>query len=256
MTYISNTEYITEVARGNVAGASLVTKFGRGDVGNTLVPITLSGTYQMPTTAQTIEIVSDSDEDYASGAGAREVTVIGLGADWTEVIQTVIPNKAAPVTLGTDLIRLYRMYVSLSGTYATMSTGSHAGTLTVQNSGAGVVWGILDVNSYAHGQSLIGAYTIPAGKVGWIVSQDIAVDSSKTIDILMFHRLNADDVTSPYTGTMRIVDEHIGVVGSHPSPSVAPFGPFLGPCDISYLGKVTSGTSPASVSFQVLLYDI
>ena len=77
MTYISNTDYLTEVARGNVAGASLVSKFGRGEVGGTFSALTLSGEYQMPTTAQILEIVSDSDDDYASGSGAQEVTVSG-----------------------------------------------------------------------------------------------------------------------------------------------------------------------------------
>ena len=118
MTYIRERDWYTEVAKGNVPGHSLVHKFGATDAGTTMAPVTVSGFYRVPTAATALEFVSDDANDDAAGTGAREVTVVGLDENWAEVTQTVVTDGLTPVALGTDLIRLYRWYVSSSGTYA------------------------------------------------------------------------------------------------------------------------------------------
>lgn len=85
-------EFYLEVAKGNVAKHSLVHKFGAGDVGTTLVPITQSGTYQTPTTAQALEFVSDNVNDTSAGTGAIRVIEHEVGITGNIVLRTTAPK--------------------------------------------------------------------------------------------------------------------------------------------------------------------
>lgn len=255
MTYFGLRDYLIEVARGNVAGAAIVHKFGEHSVGTTLVPVCEGGVYQTPTTATALEFLSSDANDTSAGTGAREVTVIGLDSSWNEVSQTVTTNGTSAVALGTNLIRLYRWYVSSSGTYATSSSGSHAGTLTVRVSGAGATWSTIGTSPFAEGQSQIGAYTVPTGKTAYLLSDQVDVDTSKTIDAVFFQRPNADDVATPFSGAMRVVAKYIGVSGHQPHIYSTPKGPFVGPCDIGFMAKHASSTGDVSVDFELLIID-
>ena len=101
--------------------------------------------------------------------------------------------------MSTNLIRLYRWYVSSSGTYATQSAGSHVGDLTIRASGAGAIWSTIPNTPFPSGQSEVGCYTIPTGYTGYLLTKNIFTDTSKTADIFFFKRENADDVSAPYS---------------------------------------------------------
>ena len=123
------------LTRGLVDGAKVVHKFGAADaVGGTLVPISSSKTYQMPMTAQALEILSDDVNDNGTtsplGSGALTVEVIGI-ADWNagEVTELVTLDGTSVVALSTLFLRVYRIKVITSGTYATDSIGSHDSTI-------------------------------------------------------------------------------------------------------------------------------
>lgn len=254
-SYISNTDFLVEVAKGNVSGHSIVHKFGEASVGTSLVPVCESGFYRTPTAATELEFLSDSANDTSAGSGAREVTVLGLNASWAEVSQTVTTNGTTPVTLTTDLVRLYRWYVTSTGTYATQSAGSHAGTMTIRESGGGDTWSVIGTSPFTEGQSEIGAYTIPTAVTGYVLSQTLIVDSTKAVDAIFFQRPNADDVSSPYSGAMRLINKFIGVTGEVIIKPRSPVGPFVGPCDIGFMAKVGSSTGDVSVDFELLLVD-
>ena len=146
-------EWYFEVTQGLIPKYSVVHKFGAGSVGTTVGPIAQSGTYQTPTTAQALEFVSDNANDTSAGTGARELTIVGLDSNWVEVSQTLVTNGTTAVALTTNLIRLYRWFVSSSGTYATEATSTHAGTLTIQASGGGTVWSNIGVTPFPASQS-------------------------------------------------------------------------------------------------------
>lgn len=247
--------FYLEVSKGKIDGHILVHKFGAGAVTTTLAPVSQLNKYQTPTTAVALEVVSDDAQDNASGTGAREITIIGLDENWNEVTQTVVPTGVTPVALDTNLIRMYRWYVSSSGTYATQTAGSHAGNLTIQVSGAGATWDTIPITPFPVGQSQIGAYTIPIGKTGYLVGKLVFTDTAKVADVYMFQRNNADDVTAPYTGTMRLIEREVGVAGGFDHHFEAPKNGFVGPCDIGFLAKVTSGTAEMSVEFELLVVD-
>lgn len=253
MTYITNKDFLIEVAKGNVPKHSIVSKFGAGNLTTTLLPVSQDSTYPTPTTAVSLEFVSSSANDTSAGTGAREVTVIGLDANWAEQTVTVTTNGTTAVALTGTWLRLYRWYVSQSGTYATESAGSHAGTLTLRVAGAGATWSTITTTPFPAGQSQIGAYTIPIGYTAYLLSKNMFVDSAKSADLYFFQRTLANDVTSPYTGIMRIFQREVGVSGGYELITPSPKGPFVGPCDIGFMGKISSGTADCSVEFQLLL---
>jgi hypothetical protein len=255
MTFIPSKEFLIQVAAGDIAGHSIVHKFGEASVGTTLQPVTESGFYRTPTTATALEFVSSDANDTSAGTGAREVTVVGLDASWNEVSQTVTTNGTSAVALSTNLIRLYRWFVSSSGTYADASTGSHAGTMTIRESGGGATWSTIGLAPFAEGQSEIACYTIPAGKTGYILTLDVVADSNKRVDAVFFQRPNADDVSAPYSGTLRVVNKFLQVQGEVSLRPQAPIGPFVGPCDIGFMAEVTSGTGDIEADFELILID-
>ena len=249
-------DFHLEVGRSVVTGYTALHKYGaNGAVSTSLVPITALGVYQMPTTAQALEFVSSNANDTAAGSGAREVTVIGLNSSWAEVTQTVTTNGTVAVALSTNLIRLYRWYVSSSGTYATTSTGSHVGTLTIRAAGGGATWDSLSITPYPTGQSQIACYTIPTGKTGYLLSTASFVDSTRAIDVYLFIRAGADDVASPYSGAMRVQKNWQGLTGQVSETEVIPRGPFVGPCDVVFMGVTSAGTGTISVEFDMVLVN-
>lgn len=242
-----------EVKTGNITGHAIVSKFGSADVGTSIVPIATGLVYQTPIAATALEFVSSSGNDSSAGTGAQEITITGLDSSWLEVTQTIETNGVTAVALPTNLIRLTRWYVSRSGTYATQSAGSHAGNMTIRVSGAGATWALIDAAPFPFGQSQIGCYTIPAGKTGYVVSKNFFSDSTKNVDLYFFHRPNANDVTAPFTGAMRVVEREVGSSGGFGPQWKAGKGPFVGPCDIGFMGVISVGTANIAVEFEILL---
>ncbi len=245
-------KFLIEVAKGNVPGHSIVHKFGKATVGTTLVPITNSLVYQMPTTAISLEFVSDDADDTSAGTGARQVTIQGLDTNWELVTQTVATNGLTPVALTTDLRRLFRWYVSESGTYANATANSHDGTLTLRVASAGATWSTIGVLPRPVGQSQIACYTVPDGFRAYVYTHEIRVDSTKSADISMFVRNGADDVTTPFSA-LRLAANFIGVSGIAQSDTNSPRDGFAAPADIVFMGKISTGTADVVVDFEILL---
>ena len=249
-----NSQFLIEVAKGNVPGHSIVHKFGHAIVGTTVTPICFGGVYPTPTAAIALELLSDSADDTALGTGARSVFLEGLALDGTVVTQIVPTNGLTAVPIPTPLFRLYRWFVQDSGTYATTVAGSHAGALQVRVAGGGAMWSLMDVDPFAHGQSEIGWYTVPLGHRALVFLQEINVDSTKSADVIFVRRENANIVTAPFSA-LRVQAQFVGVAGSNPSDSNAPQNSFEAFSDIGYMGKVTQSTASISVAYEILLIE-
>lgn len=246
-----------QLARGLIAGHSKVDKFGSYDaVGTSFVPVTEGGIYRTPMAAVTLEAISADANDTAAGTGAQEITLIGLDANWNEVTETVEMNGDSASSATTNgFIRLYRAYVSRSGTYATVSAGSHAGSITIRESGAGDTWTTIPVAGLPRGQSNISAFSVAKQRVGFIHSLFIHVDSNKAADILLMQRPNADDVVAPFSGALRTVRYLVGVTSTSPQKPWGPFGPFPGPSDVIMFAKVGSGSAAVAADFELSLVE-
>jgi hypothetical protein len=257
MSYLTNREFYTEVSKGNIAGHSVVHKFGQNNsVGATFVPVTRSGVYHtlQPASATTLRVKSGNVNDTAAGSGAQEVTVQGLdetGALVTEALATA--GTSASATTTATFIRQPRAWVSKSGTYATSSAGSHAGDIVIENGAGGTDWCLIESSDFPRGQSEIGVYTIPVGYTGYLVGAFGFVESTKITDLLFFKREGITKASAPYDA-MRIVFEERSEGGQFSIDIKAPIK--LGTaCDCGFMAKVDTGTAQVEVDFELLLVD-
>lgn len=253
--YADNIVYRAKLSNGEVSGITRIDKFGAGTIGTSLVPISGASTYQTPTSAVALEFVSDDANDGIGGTGAQTVSITGIGSDFNEITQELTTNGLTPVPVDINLLRMYRWKVISTGSYANETTGSHIGNLTIRGLGGGVIWDIIENTPFPAGQSHIGAYTIPRGKTGFLVEKSLSVDSNKSVNVYFFCRDHIDDITSPYTGVMRLIERDFGITGTASMPFTLLKGPFIGPVDIGALAQVSVATAEISISFSLLLLD-
>lgn len=261
MSYIGSKQFLLEVSKGNVAGHSLVHKFGRNSaVGTTIVPIADGGNYQMPTSAQSLEFVSDATEDALDDVGMHELTINGLDAngDFQEVTTAAhATDGLTAVAITGTWLRVFRAWVSKSGAYATQSTASHEGKITLRTSGGGATWLTIPevATNFGAGQSLCGFYTVPAGKTAYILSAMLTIDSVKSVDIYFYRRSSITDTTSSYDGTMRLQNVYVGVAGGPHEIIHLSNESYPELTDLGFMGVVSSGTADVSTEFELLLVD-
>ena len=255
MSFSPLDEFWLRLGRGQISEYSEVHKFGtNASVGTSFVPISRGGIYQTPTAAAALELVSSDANDTSAGTGARTVTVIGLDSNWAEVSQVVTMNGTTAVALSTNLIRAYRMYVTTSGTYGTATAASHAGTITLQGSGGGATWLQIYPTNFPRGQSQCGVYTIPTGYTAVVYFHYLSVEANKPATVVFLQRPNADTVSAPYSG-VRCAFELGGIQGyASLIDTATPQGPFVGPCDIGFMGRFDTGTGSISVEFEIILF--
>ena len=249
------------MARGMISSASVVHKFGAvSGVGTAFKPVTTSQTYQTPTTAQALEIVSDSTDDNGAtsplGVGALSVKIYGITAwDAAETIETVTLNGTTAVALVNSWLRIYRVKVDSSGAYASQTALTHDSTITIQGTGGGDIWAqITSLDGVGLAQSEIAVYSVPAGKLAYMQHAEIWIESTKSANVVFFARENADVVTAPYSPRQAKIIMR-SVIDSVETDPRSPYGPFVGPCDIGWLAEATLGTASVSIDFEIFLYD-
>ena len=246
------------IARGLIDGVSIVHKFGRNDaVGTSFVPVAMGAAFQTPpaASATTLRIKAGGDaNDTAAGSGARSVLLQGLdetGAEVTETLATAGTSASAVTT--TTFMRLYRAYVTGSGTYATAGTQSHADDIVIENGAGGTDWLTIDATDMARGQSEVALYTIPLGKTGYVKSIHISVASNKTADVLMFKRESILDSVAPYQAR-RLQIQFGAVAGEASLKPFTPMGPFHELTDIGFMAKAAL-SAEVDVDFEIILFD-
>lgn len=252
-----------DVARGLQGGISDTNKFGRNDAtGTSFVPISMGGVYQTPQSgsATTLRIKAGGNaNDTAAGTGAREITLEGLDENFVEVTETLATAGAsASSATTTTFTRLFRAYVSASGTYATASAGSHSGDIVIENGAGGTDWLTIDSTvGFPVGQSEVGAYSVCSTKTAYVKLRQVTADTGKKVDLIFFHRGAIDETSAPYTAMRAksvLVGLDGGVLGQY-SDFEIPIGPFPGPCDIGFMGRVNTGTAEISVEFEIIEVD-
>ena len=250
-------DFWLKVQAGEVPGYSVVHKFGRHlAIGTTFEPVSIGGVYQTPqaASATTLRVKAGDTNDTAAGTGAREITVQGLDETGAEVIETLATaGTSASTTTSATFMRLYRAYVSASGTYATSVAGSHTDDIVIENGAGGTNWLTIDATDFPRAQSEVAMYTIPLGKTGYVPSIHISVDSGKTATITMFKRENILESAVPYSG-MRMQIQFGGVTGEAVIKPVTALGPFPALTDVGFMAKAAA-TSEVDVDFEIILID-
>ncbi len=192
-------DYLIEVQRGNISGVTVVHKFGRNDA---VASATwegiglLSEPFTFLTGATTVKIKAGGHaNDDASGSGAQSVLLVGLDSNGNEVEETLITAGAAEsADSNTSFWRVYRIYIPDGGvgTYG----GANAAAITIENSGGGTD---LIMIATDEGQSQYGAYAIPSGNSGFLLSVEVEADTAKPADFRMFTRSNLTDASTPFS---------------------------------------------------------
>ena len=257
MTYFGNKEWMAEVEKGNVPGHSIVHKFGKNEaVTTSFTPLSIGGIYQTPqsgsATALRIKAGNAADID-TTGAGARKVYVQGLDETGALQNETLSTNGTSAGSAGSiTFMRIFRSYVSESGTYAGLGTDSQTASVVIENSGGGTDWATLHKPDVGRNQSQIGQYTVPLGKTAYVFCYVLTTDSNKAVDFLFFRRSSILDTSAPYEARRTVIEE-IGIQGHFD-------GRFLGGqkftelTDIGWMVKALAAAQ-ATVDFEILLVD-
>ena len=67
-------------------------------------------------------------------------------------------------------------------------------------------------------------------------------------------RPNADSIAAPFEGAFRESITIGSFTGTRTVNVDTPVGPFVGPCDIGYFGKVSQTTGEIDVDFELVLF--
>ena len=219
------------------------------------MPVAEGGTYRTPQVsgATTLRIKAGGNvNDDVGGSGAREITLEGLDASGSMIIDTLITNGVSASSVSSkSFLRVYRVFVSLSGTYATVSTGSHSADIVIENGSGGTDWATIHATGFPHSQSLIAVYSVPLGSTAFVDNIEVWVESTKIVDVIFFKRENILQTAAPYTA-MRVQAEFTSVGGQESIDPHHPLGPFNELTDIGFMAKGAS-TPAVSIHFLIML---
>lgn len=170
MSRTATRDFLLEVAKGSIPGHMSVNKFGSSSFIQT-TPTDVwdldQQTWLAPTSAQTHQIISDSDADsdtggtVAQGAGARTIRVFGL-QDWdtAETFEDVIMDGTATGGNSVDTVNSYviihRMFVLTTGSVGPFA---NVGTIEAIANSDGTVTAQIAANK---GQTQMAIYGVPS----------------------------------------------------------------------------------------------
>lgn len=256
MSYLGDKDFLIEVQKGNVAGHAIEYKFGRNDDvpnGSFELISQLSGAAMFRTTAATVRVKAGGNAaDTAAGAGAQEVTVVGIASDLTETQETIATAGAsASSATTTSFWRVYRAWVSDFGARAT-TPAANTGNIVIEDSGAAADMIMIAANE---GQSQYGAYAVPTGKTGYLISAHVTADASKAADFRMFTREGLNDVAAPYAAQrlQLYADGILGHASIYDPPAPGIVIPAL--ADIWVEAEGGGAGTEVSCNFEILLVD-
>ncbi len=252
MSFFGNRDFLIEVRKGNVAGHSLMHKFGRNDAvpnGSWAVVSQLNGSAPFLTGATAVRVKAGGNAaDDAAGAGGRALTVLGIDTALAEISEAIITAGAAASSPTTAAFwRIYRTTLTAVGTYGVNNTGD----IVIENAAGGT-----DIIAMAagEGRSQHASYSTATGKTGYLLSANVTVDSGKKVNIRLFTRDNFNDVAVPFapkclrrywdgiSGTFAYVPRSPGIV----LPALS---------DVWVEAYGDGAVSEVSANFEILLVD-
>lgn len=248
------------IATQNQKDPSDIHKFGRANVSTTYVPIALGNTYQTPQVGSEtqLRIAAGDANDAPAGTGARKIYLEGLNASGELITDEIETNGISAGTASTEsFLRLFRFYVSESGTYATSSAGSHAADIVIENSAGGTTWGTIDSSGFPRGQSEVAAYSVPLGYKAYIQNIFISVQDTKTVSVLGFQRNGILKTSAPYDAMRSFVD--LGTIqGEEFLTPKTPIGPFNELTDLGFMGRLETGggTAEIDIDMEIILDQV
>jgi len=252
-TFQHTNDFWVEVARGNITGFRSVQLIGSNpSVGTNFEDIwDVGGTLIYPTAGETWEIVSDSADDAAAGTGVRTVDMTYLDDALVEQTETLTMNGTTPVTfVATDAFRAIRCRAATWG-----STLENQGNIDIRVSGGGnprcriIRDVIVPADPIGQNTSLDVHYTVPASKIGFVIS--ITTNVAKGQDAILralLRRASGDGFTVS------------GELSAYQNSFVSEFDKGLtalpAGTDVKIIARSSNVAAPTSVFISILEVDI
>lgn len=243
---------LLQIGLGNIDGHSIVHKFGRNaNVASGVWEGIWAGStlFNFLQAATTVRIKAGGDAaDTFDGLGAQKITIEGLdstGALAQEDIVTAGASASSATT--TSFWRVFRMFLKEVGAYGVANTGA----MMLENSGGGT-----DLISIAvgEGQSQYGAYAIPLGKTGYLLSVTVEADANKAADFRIFTRQNLTDVTTPFS-PKRLRQFFDGVLGEQFIDPKTPMVRLPALTDIWGESEGSGASTEVTIDMEILVID-
>lgn len=178
MTFLTQRDFFTEIARDHVPGFRSEHQLGYNDDIDTgsspeSVSNVVSGIETFLSAAETMDLVSNNVADDASpaGTGAQTVCIKGLDLNYDEIEEIISLNGLTPVTSVNSYLRIEHFFVILSG-----SNETNVGTITMDptSSGSAFRQAVIDSDKGEDGSS---CFTIPNNCVGFMSHVNVGVSS-------------------------------------------------------------------------------
>lgn len=187
--------FYLKVAKGEVSGHKLKSKFGRNPTVGTSGFDTIwngGGSYTGfdATGAEIVTIVSSSADDNSTGTGLRTIRIFGLDTNYLEQTEDINLSGIIEVNTTLSYIRLDTVKGLEAGTGKV-----NAGDITIRQSVTTAV--IFAVVPAGYNSSMIAAYTIPAGKTGYLISQSAGISNKQAAAVAI--RMQARSPGSVFT---------------------------------------------------------
>ena len=242
---LMNTDFLTEIKKGNIPGHTLISLIGRNPaIGAAFEDMWGPGGVQvLATGAESWEMVCASANDTAAGSGAQEVTLVYLDDSYAEQIVTVATNGGTQSFSISDGFRLQSAQVTAVG-----STKYNEGDITIQVTGGGAVRGLIPFISGDRGFCISHDihYTVPAGKMAF------------TVDIVSSYPKGTDGYARPIIsveGGPEVIGAELPFYQTGTQLEVhAPF-PLVEKSDLSFQANSLSGTAKLNISISLLIVD-
>jgi len=157
-------DYALEIAKGDIPGHSLITKFGHNadvDTGASEDLWGPGGIYVPPTQARVHDLVSTSANDTAAGSGATSVMVYGVNSDYNRITEVVTMNGLGNAPTKNAYLHIHLMQVNAAG-----ADGTNVGDITATAQTDATVTCDIDAGE---GQSASSIYLVPAGYTAYVM---------------------------------------------------------------------------------------
>jgi len=193
------------------------------------------GRYPFPTGAETLSVVSDSDDDDKdAGVGARSVTIEGLDTNYEILKETIELEGQVPVTTLGSFLRVQRAYIATAGV-----NNINDGDITISNSTDDIALILAE-----EGTTLMAIYTVPLGYTGYLIKFDAASAGLVTVAV----RMRIRETGKPWR-TREFFTTRTNSIDLHFEPPL----PLPQKTDVEVTGDSFGAPAPISASFGVIL---
>lgn len=244
---LKNQNFRLAVTMGKIGGFSWIDKFGVNlDIATGPEDIWEAGgiyTYDADGTAPIVSLIS------SDAADTQPIEVQGLDIDGNLVTQTINLTGTTRVALDTPLWRVFRMgnvgTVDIAGmVYCYVGTG-----------GVPVLGDTRAIIDNGHNQTLMALYTVPAGKVGFIMRGEIGLQFTSNVPSLTEY-LHGHYESRQYGKVFRVAKSVSLPVTSNPYQDERPFpDPVPGKTDIRMRVIEVTAAMGAWATLDMLLVD-